>query len=58
MEECKLCGKKGNDLSLYSANHKDLGQIMVCRECWVNLYDKNRMVSGSTSSGGSCPTCR
>ena len=58
MEECKLCGKKGNDLSLYSANHKDLGQIMVCQECWVKLYDKNSMVSGSTGSGGTCPTCR
>jgi len=58
MEKCGLCGKTGNDLSLYSANHKDLGQIMVCQECWVKLYDKNRMVSSTTGSGGTCPTCR
>ena len=58
MGKCELCGKNGKELSLFSANHKELGQIMVCQECWVNLYDENRMVSGSTGSGGSCPTCR
>jgi len=59
MEECKLCGKNGEDLSLLSANHKEIGKIMVCRECWVKLYEENRMLSGNTgSSGGICPTCR
>ena len=55
---CRLCGKNGEKLSLYSAQHKDLGGIKVCRECWVKLYDHNRMVAGSGgSSGSSCPSC-
>jgi len=58
MGECRLCGKNGEDLSLLSANHKEFGYISVCQECWVKLYDKNRMVSGTTGSGGSCPSCR
>jgi len=58
MGECKLCGKNGEKLSLVSANHKDLGYITVCRECWTKLYDGNRMVCGSTGSGGSCPSCK
>jgi len=58
MGECKLCGKNGEDLTLLSANHKDLGQIMVCEECWKKLWRKNRMVCGATGSGGTCPSCR
>jgi hypothetical protein len=55
---CELCGKSGEDLSLYSAQHKELGWIKVCRECWVKLYDANSMVAGSGgSSGSSCPSC-
>ena len=55
---CRLCGKSGEALSLYSANHKDLGLIKVCRECWVSLYEVNRMVAGSGGSGTtSCPSC-
>lgn len=57
MGECKLCGKRGEELSLYSANHKKLGYMMVCDECRTKLYDKNLLVCGS-SSGGTCPTCR
>jgi ribosome-binding protein aMBF1 (putative translation factor) len=57
MGKCELCGKNGDDLSLLSANHKDRGYVMVCRDCWVKLYDGNRMVCGTTGSGGSCPTC-
>jgi hypothetical protein len=59
MSECRLCGKNGENLSLLSANHKELGEIAVCQECWVKLYEKNRMVSGTCSggSGGSCPCC-
>ena len=59
MVECKLCRKNGENLSLLSADHKELGHIMVCRDCWVKLYDENQMVSGSGSSGsgGTCPTC-
>ena len=55
---CELCGKRGEDLSLLSANHKDFGQIMVCRDCWIELYEENRMVCGSTGSSSSCPSCR
>lgn len=58
MEECKLCGKNDENLSLVGANHKELGYIMVCKECWVKLYAKNRMVCGTGSgSSGTCPTC-
>jgi hypothetical protein len=58
MGECGICGKNGEKLSLLSAHHKELGRVLVCRECWVKLYDENRMVAGSTGSGSSCPTCR
>lgn len=46
MGECKLCVKNGEDLPLLQANHKDLGQIMVCRECWKKPWVKNRTVCG------------
>ncbi|MHC1589750.1 MAG: hypothetical protein ACXQTQ_02160 [Candidatus Hecatellaceae archaeon] len=59
MGECRLCGKKGKNLSLFMANHKDLGSIMVCQDCWVKLYEENRMVCGTSggSAGGTCPAC-
>ncbi|RLI27413.1 MAG: hypothetical protein DRO52_00270 [Candidatus Hecatellales archaeon] len=58
MGECQLCGKKGENLSLLQANHKELGAIMVCQDCWRKLYEDNAMVCGlSGGSGGSCPTC-
>ena len=62
--KCELCGKSKDDLSLYSANHKDLGWINVCNECWIKFYADNEMVAGSGSSGksstspcSSCPRC-
>ena len=57
--ECEICGKRGEDLSRLSANHKELGLIMVCQECWVSLYDENQMVSSSTGSSNTspCATC-
>lgn len=57
--ECELCGKRGEDLSRFSANHKELGLIMVCQDCWVRLYDDNHMVSSSTggSNTSPCATC-
>ncbi len=59
LKKCDLCEKTGEKLSLYSVQHKKLGGIKVCRECWVNLYDHNRMVAGSGACGTtSCPTCR
>lgn len=57
MVKCDLCGRNEEGLSVLDANHKELGHIWVCRECWVRLYEENRMVSGSTGSGGTCPTC-
>jgi len=58
MGKCKLCGKNGEALTLISASHKDLGRIMVCDECWKKLWNENRMVCGTTGSGGTCTSCR
>ncbi len=64
LKKCDLCEKSGVKLSLLSANHKEYGLVKVCRECWVNLYSKNRMVAGSGSTSkapsspcSSCPGC-
>ena len=38
MPECRLCGKNGEDLALLSANHKDMGRIMVCEGYWKELW--------------------
>ncbi|MFB6076359.1 MAG: hypothetical protein ABEK17_04410 [Candidatus Aenigmatarchaeota archaeon] len=57
MGTCQLCG---NDGSLLKANHKEMGTIKICRDCWKDMYNKNNMVSGNGGSGGSvssCPTC-
>jgi len=54
MGKCEMCGKEGSRLG---ANHKELGRIMVCRECWSKLYDKNSMTCSVGSSGGSCSCC-
>ncbi|MHA1649816.1 MAG: hypothetical protein ACTSYB_06465 [Candidatus Helarchaeota archaeon] len=53
MIECQLC-KKNGDISLLLAQHKDLGHIYVCRDCWTKLYEKNRMITSGTASCGSC----
>lgn len=57
MDECALCKKHDKDLTLLSANHKKFGRILVCQECWANLYDENLMVCDATGSDSSCPTC-
>jgi hypothetical protein len=57
MGKCDICGKNGKDLTLLGANHKELGYIKVCSDCWEKLYSKNEFVGGATSSSGSCPTC-
>ncbi|UCD45936.1 MAG: hypothetical protein JSV27_05480 [Candidatus Bathyarchaeota archaeon] len=56
MGVCALCSKGGEETSLLEAAHKELGKIMVCRDCWRDLYQKNRMVYGSTCSG-KCSAC-
>jgi DNA-directed RNA polymerase subunit RPC12/RpoP len=59
MAKCDICGKNGEDLSLVGANHKKLGYIKICSECWEKLYGENEFIGGTTSggSGVSCPTC-
>jgi hypothetical protein len=55
---CAFRGTSREALSRYSANHKRLGWIKICRARWVSLYNDNRMVVGSGgSSGNSCPPC-
>ncbi len=56
--ECKLCGKNGEGLTLVSADHKDLGRIMVCEKCWKKLWNENRMVCSTSGSGSTCTSCR
>ena len=53
MTKREICGKEG--VSLLYAEHKDLGRVVkVCQDCWRDAYAKNRLVSGSGSSGGCC----
>ena len=61
--KCDLCEKSDENLSLLAANHKELGWIEVCNDCWGALYTENRMVVSSSSSGtnsssrcNSCPS--
>jgi hypothetical protein len=64
MLTCDLCYKQHE--SLREANHKEFGKKWICQECWTRVYEKNQMVSGSSSgSGGTfgscgigCPGCR
>lgn len=50
--KCAICNKSG--ISLLEANHKELGYLMVCQECWKKLSEQNMLVSGSS---GSCECC-
>lgn len=67
IQKCDCCDKHGEDLSLLSANHKEMGWVKVCKECWTAFYMKNHMVAGTSNSGSvihnsspcsSCPGCR
>jgi len=55
MGKCELCGNEGSRME---ADHKELGRIMVCQECWSKLYDENRMSCSIGASGGSCAFCK
>jgi hypothetical protein len=62
MGTCELCNRTEVGLSLREAKHKELGRKWVCSDCWTDLYQRNRMLSGSTSSGsslclGKCSSC-
>ena len=48
MGKCELCGKEGSRLE---TNHKELGRIMVCQECWSKLYGENHMTCSIGASG-------
>ena len=48
MRKCEMCGNEGSRME---ANHKELGRIMVCQDCWSKLYDKNSMTCSVGSSG-------
>ncbi|MHA1263735.1 MAG: hypothetical protein ACTSRS_00725 [Candidatus Helarchaeota archaeon] len=54
MVQCQLCEKEDPDMSLLLAHHKKLGNIYVCRDCWMTLYSENRMVTSGTASCGPC----
>jgi len=56
MGVCALCSNGGEDTSLLEASHKELGRIMVCGDCWRDLYQENRIVYGTTRSG-KCGVC-
>ncbi|MFP4116307.1 MAG: hypothetical protein ACLFTQ_03870 [Candidatus Aenigmatarchaeota archaeon] len=51
---CEICGADG---SLLEANHREKGTIMVCRDCWSRLYERNEMVAGSSCSSCTSVSC-
>ncbi len=55
LSKCQICGKSGHKLSIYVANHKDLGLVEICRDCWTKFYRENRLVAGSGSKN--CDGC-
>jgi len=57
LDKCDLCKKQDEDLTLLSANHKKLGRIWICQDCWTKLYQDRNLVCDLTGSGSSCPTC-
>ncbi|MHB9301999.1 hypothetical protein [Thermofilum pendens] len=48
--KCSICGREVD--SLLYADHKELGGVWVCRECWEKLYEKNLIRSGTGESSG------
>lgn len=57
MSKCEICGKAEEDMTLYGVNHKELGWIEICRDCWKESFDQNRLVAGSGSKGSACGGC-
>ena len=47
MKKCGICGR--SDVSLLYANHKELGYIPICQDCWVKEFADNRLASGSST---------
>lgn len=60
--KCEICGSGTGSLEV---NHIDKGKIMVCRDCWKDLYSENETVAGTSNesnntspcSGSSCMSC-
>lgn len=50
--KCNICGKEDN--SMLKANHRDLGAIKLCLDCWTAEKDKNKL--NHLNRGCSC--CR
>lgn len=50
--KCGICGKEVE--TLLFAEHKELGGVWVCRDCWEKLYEKNKLVSGAGESSSCC----
>ncbi|WP_255333975.1 hypothetical protein [Methanosarcina sp. KYL-1] len=40
--ECAICGKE--EYSLLRANHKELGSIKLCVECWSGEHSKKKLL--------------
>ncbi len=60
MGRCEICGNEGSRIQV---NHKEHGKIMVCRDCWMDIYEKGQKIcegTGTNSSGFSstCSCCR
>lgn len=53
MTKCEMCGKE--DVPLLLANHRDLGIIYMCSECWgKNWHSLLSQGGGEGDSGGCC----
>lgn len=52
MDECMVCGKKGENVGLLFALHRELGGIWICNDCWRKEYRK--IVDTGGSSGCAC----
>jgi DNA-directed RNA polymerase subunit RPC12/RpoP len=49
---CVVCGREAE--SLLFAEHKELGGVWVCRECWERLYEENKILSSTGESSSCC----
>jgi hypothetical protein len=41
--KCTICGKEED--SLLRANHKELGTVKLCVDCWSQEQSKNKLLS-------------
>ena len=50
--KCAICGKEED--SLFRANHKELGTIKICVDCWSKENNKKKLLNLE----GGCGCCR